>query len=193
MSFLGPVGEVFQGVAAIQQGQAQKSAYNQQADQAVTQAKAQAQMTVDQAAEQKQQDDIAAENTELAAKQDQANRLADLSRTVGTIRATVAGRSLSLASPSAGALVDAATGYTQRDIAIANFNSRQDAANYRLAGTTTVRQGNRAALYGLTAGSQQAANLRTSGSMAAAAGYVSGASSFLKAASDANSLYGAKK
>lgn len=163
-------GTAIQGVAAIQQGNTANAV-----------AKAQAQQGIYAADAQQQQDEIAAENTEIQAKQDQSNRLADLARTVGTIRATLSSRNLDLSSPSAAALEDAANTYAQRDISNARFNAMQTASSYRTAGATAVQQA------GI-----QAQITRAQGAAAAMAGYTSAAGSLFKAASYANSYYGGK-
>lgn len=147
-------GSLIQGVSAIQQGQAQAKASSVQAE------------------EQQQEDEIAAQNTKIQAEQQQSSRLDDLSRTVGTIRATAASRSLDLNSPSAMALEGAADTYAQRDVSRLGFNSQQTAANYRLAGQASV------------------ANAAAYGSIAKAAGWSSGIGSFMKAATISNSAYG---
>jgi hypothetical protein len=147
-------GALIQGVAAIQQGNAQARAYAAQGE------------------AKKQEDEIAAQNTKITAEQQQSARLDDLTRTIGTIRATVASRSLDLNSPSALALQGAATGYAQRDTSRIGFQGQQTAANYRLAGATAM------------------ATAQASGSLAKAAGWNSAIGSFFKAGTTAISAYG---
>jgi hypothetical protein len=119
--------------------------------------------------EQQQQDAIDAQDTKIGAEQAQSNRLVQLQKTIGSIRATVSGRGLDPNSPSGAALEDNADTTTQRAIGIDRFNAWQTASNYTLAGSTAVAQ----------------ANLKAS--MARQAGYVTAASSLFKAATDANS------
>lgn len=147
-------GNLIQGVSAIQQGNAQAKAYRVQAE------------------EKQQEDEIAAENTKIQAEQEQASRLEDLNRTVGTIRAVASSRSLDPNSPSGMALQGAAQTYAGRDISRIGFNSLQTQGNYRLAGQTAVT------------------SAAAAGSIAKAAGYTQAIGSFMKAASDANSAYG---
>lgn len=146
-------GSIIQGVSAIQQGQAQAKAARVQGE------------------EQQQENEIAAQNTKITAQQQQAARLDDLSRTIGSMRATVASRNLDLNSPSAMALQGAADTYAQRDVSRLGFNSVQTQANYRLAGEAAV------------------ANAKAYGSIAKAAGWSKGISSFMQAASQAQSAF----
>jgi hypothetical protein len=204
LPFLAVGSALFSGVAAVEQGQAQKRAYEQQAQQAQIEgqqqqqiANATAQQQVDQAAEQQAQDRIAAQNATIQAKQDQAIRLQNLQRTIGVIDATVATRGLT--GPSAMALEGAAQGYTQRDIINARFNAFQNAANYGLAGRVAMSQGNAQAsqtilegIYAVRSGTASAANLRASGSAALASGYTSAMGSLFQAASTANTYFNTK-
>lgn len=152
---------VLQGVSAIQQGNTQRSAMNAQATQAGYDAQAK-----------KQDDDIAAQNAGITAEQQQALRLQDLARTTGTIRASLAARTLDPSSPSAGALQGAAEDYAGQDISRLRFNAMQTADAYRRGGMNTVNSA-----------ATQAAALRARGAAASTAGYMSAAGSFLKAAS----------
>lgn len=111
---------------------------------------------------------IDAQNTEIAAKQSQAARLDELTRTTGNINAIVASRGLDLNSPSALAMTEGARDYTYRDIGRERFNAMQTASNQRVAG----------------------AQARLSGKMAQRAGYLSAAGSFFKAGTTAASVYG---
>lgn len=158
---------VVQGVSAISQGNAQKKAEDQQA-----------QETVNAAAAQKQQDDIAAQNAGISAEQDQELRLQQLSRTVGTIRANVAARGLDPSSPSSGALENAANSYAGTNITQLRFNAFQQASSDKLTGATAVSQGN-----------IQAQIDSAKGAAAQVAGYTSAVGSLFKAASSANSLF----
>lgn len=112
--------QAIQGVAAIQQGNAQAKAYRVQGE------------------AKQREDEIAAQNTKITAEQQQSARLDDLSRTIGAMRATVASRNLDLNSPSAMALQGAADTYANRDVSRIGFQGQQTAANYRLAGKTAV-------------------------------------------------------
>lgn len=147
-------GALIQGIAAVQQGDAQAKAYKVQAQ------------------EKQQEDDIAAQNTQITAEQQQGARMDQLNRTIGTIRATVASRNLDPSSPSGMALEGAANTYAQRDVSRLGFQGQQTAANQRLAGATAMATG------------------AASASMATAAGYSSAFGDLLKAGSLANSAYG---
>lgn len=147
-------GSLLQGVSAIQQGQATAKAAAVQAQ------------------EKQQEDQIAAEDTKIAAEQQQSARLDDLNRTIGTVRAVSASRSLDPTSPSGMALEGAAQTYAGRDVSRIGFNSLQTQSNYNLAGQAAV------------------ANARATGSIAKAAGWNQAMGSFVKAATAANSAYG---
>jgi len=149
-------GSILQGVSAIQQGNAQAAGY-----------RAEAQARSD---ELKRDSEL----TKIAAQQSQASALDDLARTTGTIRATLASRSLDLSSPSAIALEEAAGRYTQRDIDRSNFNARQQIG----ANDLTSRTG------------QMMASFK--GKMARNAGYMSAAGSLFKAASTTASYFRTK-
>jgi hypothetical protein len=144
-------GSLIQGVSAIQQGNATAKAARVQAQ------------------EKQQEDEIAAQNTQITAEQQQAARMDDLSRTLGTIRAVAGSRNLDISSPSGMALEGAADTYAQRDVGRLGFNSQQTTANYRLAGQTAMATG------------------AATGSLAQAAGYSSAFGSFIKAGTDARS------
>lgn len=152
-------GSLIQGVAGYQQGQTSAAV-----------AKAQGQQEVYAAQAQQRQDEIQAQNTQIAAHQQEAARYEDLARTLGVINATISSRGLDLSSPSAGALLDAADTYAQRDVQRMSFNAMQDASNYRVAGATAVQQGN-----------FQNTIYRAQASAAAAAGYGKAADSLFKA------------
>jgi hypothetical protein len=153
-------GSLIQGVSAIQQGNTQAAI-----------AKAQGQQGVYAAQAQQRQDEIQAQDTMIAAHQQEASRYEDLARTLGVIQATIGSRGLDPNSPSAMALEDAADTYAQRDIRRMSFNAMQDASNYRLHGATVMQQGN-----------FQNTIMRAKASAARAAGYTSATSSLLKAA-----------
>lgn len=154
MAALAVGGSLIQGVAAIQQGQAQASY-----------AKAQGQVQAD---EMKRD----AEMTKIAAQQSQASRLEELQRTTGTIRASLSSRSVSLSSPSAMALENAADTYTQRDVQRIGFNAGQQIGADELGARTA----------------QSVARFK--GNVARQAGYMSAIGSFFKAGSKINSRYG---
>lgn len=109
------------------------------------------------------------EMTKIAAEQSQSSALDDLARTIGTIRATVGGRNLDPNSPSGMALEGAAQGYAYRDIGRNNFNAQQQIGANDLAGRTAIAMGS------------------FKGKVMRNAGYMGGASSFLKAAGQAAS------
>jgi hypothetical protein len=139
--------QALQGVSAIQQG-------NVRARQATIEGQARA----DELARQ-------AQLSHISGEEQQASRMDDLSRTMGTIDATIGSRGLDLSSPSAFALRDAAQTYAQRDVSRIGFNSLQTGSNYEMAGRTAV----------------QVAGARAS--MAKAAGYTEAVGSLFKAAS----------
>lgn len=152
-------GSLIQGVAAVQQGNTASAV-----------AKAQGQQEVYAAQAQQRQDEIQAQNTMIAARQQEAARYEGLAQTLGVIQATIGSRSLDPSSPSSMALMDAANTYAQRDVQRMSFNAMQDASNYRLAGATAVQQGN-----------FQNTIMRAQASAARAAGYTTAVGSLFKA------------
>jgi hypothetical protein len=164
-------GSLIQGVSAIQQGNT-----------AAAVAKAQGQQEMYAAQAQAREYDIDAENTQIVARQQEADRYEDLGRTLGAITATLSSRGLDLSSPSAGALLDAADTYAQRDVKRIGYSALQTASNYSRASATALQQG-----------AFQRTIMNAQASAARAAGYTSAASSLFKAASYADSLYGTKR
>jgi hypothetical protein len=146
-------GSIIQGVSAIQQG------------------KAQAKSALANAQEKQQENEIAAQDTQISAEQQQADRLDHLRTQNGTIRALMGSRNLDANSPSAFALEGAAETYAYRDVARMGFNALQTSSNYRLAGQTAMATG------------------QAKASMYRAAGFSSGMGSFFKAATFANSSF----
>lgn len=104
---------------------------------------------------------------EIQAKEQQASRLDDLQKTVGSIRALSSQRGFDLSSPSSWALAAAAEKEAYRDTQRTGFNARQSASNYRLAGSAA----------------------RMSGNAARTAAYLGAAGSFFKAGSYVNSAF----
>lgn len=100
-------GSLIQGVAAIQQGEAQAKGAKVEAQTRADELKRDAQMT------------------QIAAEQSQAARLEQLQRTQGAITATLSARGLNLSSPSAIALNEAATNYATRDMQRERFVAGQ--------------------------------------------------------------------
>jgi hypothetical protein len=153
MSMLAAAGSVVSGIAAIQGGNAAAAGYRAEANARAEELKRDSEMT------------------KIAAQQSQAAALEDLQRTTGTIRATLASRSLDLSSPSAMALEGAASMYARRDIMRTNFNAGQQIGANNQAGRTA----------------QAMASFK--GKIARNAGYMAGASSFLKAAGEVSSSF----
>lgn len=137
---------ILQAVGAINEGNAKKA----------------------EAAARQQELDREAQLGTIAANEQQATRLRDLNTSIGQIRALVAGRGLSVGSPSAYAVQNSVEKQANRDTRALAFNSIQNASNLRLAGRAAIQSGN----------------------AAQTAGYIKAGSSLFKAASSAGSAYG---
>lgn len=95
-----------------------------------------------------------AQLAEIGAKESQSARLQELQRTLGGIAALSGARNVNPDSPSVMAMEAAARRFAGEDIRREQFNTRQGAANMRLAGETARRAGRaRATGYYLSAGS----------------------------------------